>query len=157
MGTLNYRHARCLAEFLNLDHDLLYSVVFFIGNVEFKTPMPDNVLAKGLSNYIRRFTTPVLTPAKVMEIENQLKTPQAGATTSRSEHLESLKARYESVTICPKCGGTLIKRLAKRGAMAGNAFYGCANYPSVVIPEMASDLKRKCYRCSDYAPLTANG
>jgi restriction system protein len=30
----NYRHTRCLAEFLNLDHDLLHSVVFFIGNVE---------------------------------------------------------------------------------------------------------------------------
>jgi predicted RNA-binding Zn-ribbon protein involved in translation (DUF1610 family) len=30
---------------------------------------------------------------------------------------------------CPKCGGALIKRRAKRGAMAGNAFYGCANYP----------------------------
>jgi len=26
----NYRHTRCLAEFLNLDHDLLHSVVFFI-------------------------------------------------------------------------------------------------------------------------------
>jgi restriction system protein len=125
----NYRHTRCLAEFLNLDHNLLHSVVFFVGNVELKTPMPDNVLTKGLSNYIRRFTTPVLTPAQVVEIEHQLKTPQAGATMSRSEHLESLEARYESVTICPKCGGALIKRLAKRGAMAGNAFYGCANYP----------------------------
>ena len=39
----NYRHTRCLAEFFYLDHDLLHSVVFFIGNVELKTPMPDNV------------------------------------------------------------------------------------------------------------------
>jgi hypothetical protein len=54
----NYRHTRCLAEFLNLDHDLLHSVVFFIGDVELKTSLPDNVLIKGLSNYIRRFTTP---------------------------------------------------------------------------------------------------
>jgi restriction system protein len=28
----NYRHTRCLAEFLNVDHDLLHSVVFFIGD-----------------------------------------------------------------------------------------------------------------------------
>ena len=125
----NYRHTRSLAEFLKLDHDLLHSVVFFIGDVELKTPMPDNVLTKGLSNYIRRFTTPVLTTAQVVEIEHQLKTPQARAMVSRSEHLESLEARYESVTMCPKCGGALIRRLAKRGAMAGNAFYGCANYP----------------------------
>jgi restriction system protein len=39
----NYRHTRCLAEFLGLDHDLLRSVVFFI----------------------RKFTKPVLTPARV--------------------------------------------------------------------------------------------
>jgi restriction system protein len=125
----NYRHTRCLAEFLNLDHDLLHSVVFFIGDVELKTPMPDNVLTKGLSNYIRRFTTPVLTTAQVVEIEDQLQALKAGTTVSRSEHLQSLDRRHESVTTCPKCGGALIKRLAKRGAMAGNAFYGCANYP----------------------------
>jgi restriction system protein len=125
----NYRHTRCLAEFLSLDHDMLHSVVFFVGNVELKTPMPDNVLTKGLSSYIRRFTTPVLSPAKVAEIEHQLKTPHAGGRLGRSQHLESLEERYESVTICPKCGGELIKRLAKRGAMAGSTFYGCANYP----------------------------
>ncbi len=31
--------------------------------------------------------------------------------------------------ICPKCGGTLQLRVAKRGANAGNQFYGCSNYP----------------------------
>jgi restriction system protein len=126
----NYRHTRCLAEFLNLDHALLHSVIFFVGDVELKIPMPDNVLAKGLSNYISRFTTPVLTSAHVVEIEHQLKTCQAGSMVTRSNHLESLEERYESVTICPKCGGAMIKRLAKRGARAGNAFYGCARYPS---------------------------
>lgn len=30
---------------------------------------------------------------------------------------------------CPKCGGALIVRQAKRGAHAGNRFLGCANYP----------------------------
>jgi Nuclease-related domain len=66
----NYRHTRCVAEFLNLDHDLLHSVVFFIGDIELKTPMPDNVLTKGLSNYIKRFATPVLTIKLVVEIEH---------------------------------------------------------------------------------------
>jgi len=134
----NYRHTRCLAEFLNLDHHLLHSVVFFIGDIELKNSMPDNVLTKGLSNYIRRFTRPVLSPAKVLEVERRLKTLQAGTTVSRSEHLESMEARHESLTMCPKCGGELIKRLAKRGAMAGNAFYGCANYPTCGIRRMLS-------------------
>ncbi len=30
---------------------------------------------------------------------------------------------------CPKCGGTMIKRIAKQGANAGKAFWGCANFP----------------------------
>ena len=30
---------------------------------------------------------------------------------------------------CPVCSSTMIKRLAKRGANAGNAFWGCSKYP----------------------------
>ena len=31
--------------------------------------------------------------------------------------------------ICPRCGGRLVLRTAKRGAYAGNQFLGCSNYP----------------------------
>lgn len=31
--------------------------------------------------------------------------------------------------ICPKCGGTLVKRVARKGTYAGNEFWGCSNYP----------------------------
>lgn len=31
--------------------------------------------------------------------------------------------------ICPKCGGKLVLRTAKKGANAGNQFYGCSNFP----------------------------
>ena len=30
---------------------------------------------------------------------------------------------------CPKCGGAMIKRIAKQGANAGKAFWGCSNFP----------------------------
>ncbi|MEA2091798.1 MAG: topoisomerase DNA-binding C4 zinc finger domain-containing protein, partial [Campylobacterota bacterium] len=30
---------------------------------------------------------------------------------------------------CPKCGSELILRVARKGANAGNEFYGCSNYP----------------------------
>ena len=32
--------------------------------------------------------------------------------------------------ICPRCGGRLVLRTAKRGKYAGNQFYGCSNYPN---------------------------
>lgn len=31
--------------------------------------------------------------------------------------------------VCPRCGGKLVLRTAKRGEHAGNQFYGCSNYP----------------------------
>ena len=30
---------------------------------------------------------------------------------------------------CPRCGGKLVKRVARKGANAGSVFYGCENYP----------------------------
>ena len=30
---------------------------------------------------------------------------------------------------CPRCGSAMVKRVAKQGANAGNAFWGCASYP----------------------------
>ena len=38
--------------------------------------------------------------------------------------------RRESATpACPKCGGRMVQRVAKRGANAGNTFWGCKSYP----------------------------
>ena len=34
-----------------------------------------------------------------------------------------------SEDICPRCGGKLVKRVAKTGKYAGNNFMGCTNYP----------------------------
>lgn len=35
----------------------------------------------------------------------------------------------EEKLICPICGGELKLRIAKKGANAGNSFYGCSNFP----------------------------
>jgi len=31
---------------------------------------------------------------------------------------------------CPRCGGTMVKRIAKQGANAGNPFWGCTSFPA---------------------------
>ena len=31
--------------------------------------------------------------------------------------------------VCPRCGGQLVLRTAKKGENAGNQFYGCSNFP----------------------------
>lgn len=34
-----------------------------------------------------------------------------------------------AVPNCPRCGGAMVRRIAKQGGNAGNAFWGCASYP----------------------------
>ncbi|MEM9051881.1 MAG: nuclease-related domain-containing protein [Bacteroidota bacterium] len=53
----NYRHIKCLAEYLQLEESFFHSVVFFIGECSFKTSMPENVLNEGLSSYINSHQT----------------------------------------------------------------------------------------------------
>ena len=45
------------------------------------------------------------------------------------EKLEQSVRGDEEKIICPKCGAEMIKRVATKGANAGNAFYGCSNFP----------------------------
>ena len=42
---------------------------------------------------------------------------------------EPAMAATEAVPQCPTCGGPMVKRVARRGANAGKAFWGCAKYP----------------------------
>ena len=44
---------------------------------------------------------------------------------TESEQLEGQKAP----DVCPRCGGKLVLRTAKKGTNAGQQFYGCSNYP----------------------------
>jgi hypothetical protein len=125
----NYRHIKSLSEFLNIDDSLLHSVVFFIGDCTFKTPMPPNVINSGIVPYIREFKQVILTDEQVGDITARLLSVKQDKAFTHKTHMESIKGRYASKTTCPKCGGQLLKRTAKRGAHAGSSFLGCANYP----------------------------
>lgn len=39
------------------------------------------------------------------------------------------KMRGDNAPTCPKCGKTMVERIARQGANAGNAFWGCSGYP----------------------------
>lgn len=124
----NYRHTKALAEHLQVDHLKIHSIVFFIGDAELKTNLPPNVMISGLSSYIKGFDRVVLTENELVRYEEQLAGLQA-TSVSTTEHVSNLKERYSSSTTCPKCGGSLVKRTARRGSQAGTEFLGCANYP----------------------------
>lgn len=62
----------------------------------------------------------------------------------KAAHIENIKLKYqqteslepavkkadgETSRSCPRCGGKLVLRVAKKGDNAGKNFYGCSNYP----------------------------
>jgi restriction system protein len=55
------------------------------------------------------------------------------ALTKLVQGLQSTDLKQEivspAVPACPKCGGEMVQRLAKRGANAGKTFWGCRRYP----------------------------
>ena len=122
----NYRHIECLAEFLNLERRFLHSVVFFIGECEFKTPLPPNVLCSGLSSHIKSFNTVLLTQQQVLDFEWKLRDVKTSGGLTKSDHLASLSRRHASTDVCPRCGGRMVTRTAKN---SGNQFLGCSNFP----------------------------
>lgn len=57
---------------------------------------------------------------------------QHRAAPPASRSAEPVQPAHQSVPenpMCPVCSSTMIKRVAKRGANAGNAFWGCSKYP----------------------------
>ncbi|MBU1776538.1 MAG: NERD domain-containing protein [Gammaproteobacteria bacterium] len=144
----NYRHTKCLSEFLGVEHEKLHSVVMFWGETTFKTEMPANVLDKGYTSYIKSKTDLIFSDDDVDEIVEAIQTGKLPRTwATRKQHIASLKERHlkseakaEEVSppqpqagsdepICPLCNSPMVKRSAKRGANAGNQFWGCSRYP----------------------------
>ena len=119
----NYRHTKALAEFLGIERSKIHSVIMFWSECEFKTPMPPNVLDRGYSAHIKSKDKVLFTDEEVNKIYEAIKTgmlPKAWST--RRQHLDSLKERYSDKTTCPKCGGRLVLRTARKGDNVGGQF-----------------------------------
>lgn len=125
----NYRHTKCLSEFLGLNHDLFHSIVYFTGEAAFKTPMPANVMDRGLSSHIRGFSTVVFSESQVQEIALYIRVLKSDRTLNRGTHMQSLSERHASTILCPKCNSKLSVKTAKKGQYVGRNFFRCSSYP----------------------------
>ena len=125
----NYLHTKALASYFETDHANIHSVVFFIGeNAQLKTELPNNVMTHGLSAYIKSFQNNVFTNEDLDRFAKKIEQLR-GLNISTAEHVANLKSRHSSNSVCPRCGGVLKQRQAKRGKSAGSYFLGCSNYP----------------------------
>ena len=107
----------------------------FVGDSTFKTDMPDNVTyAGGYIRYIKSKREALLSQADVDEVIAQIESLrlQRGLATNR-QHVNHLRAKSEPPSShdpqCPKCGGGMVLRTARRGKNTGSVFWGCTNFP----------------------------
>src|SRR5438876_9409972 len=54
---------------------------------------------------------------------------RSSGNRSQTQKSAANTAASETVPHCPTCNALMVKRLARRGAGAGSAFWGCSNYP----------------------------
>jgi hypothetical protein len=65
----NYKHVKAIQALLGIDENAIHSLVVFVGDVQFKTAMPENVTqGVGYLQYIRSKTHTVFTPRDVSEM-----------------------------------------------------------------------------------------
>ncbi len=124
-----FRQKKILCEFLDLDESKVHTIVYFVGDCTFQTPMPENVIDSGLGTYIKEYQKRVLTPSYVDRLTLKLEHYVGESDLTTSDHLQSLQRRHSSNVVCPKCGSKLVERTVKNGSNIGSKFLGCETYP----------------------------
>ncbi|MGL4722363.1 MAG: NERD domain-containing protein [Desulfovibrionaceae bacterium] len=124
-----HRQKKILSEYLKITESLIQPIVFFVGDSEFKTELPSNVLDSDLASYIHTFNETRLSDSEIKRISNALSNLKSNTRISHQEHLDSLEERYTSEKVCPKCASGLVVRTVKDGSRKGSQFLGCTNFP----------------------------
>jgi restriction system protein len=130
----NYAHVKALESLLKLGSSSFHSMVVFVGDSTFKTPMPGNVrTSEDYLLYIQSFSAPIIDASVARKAVSQIQRArlEPSRKTTRN-HVFGLKARsaVSSVIQCPRCGGSMVLRTAKNGFRAGTRFWGCSRYPA---------------------------
>jgi len=128
-----FRQQAVLSEFLNIDKSKIQPVIYFVYDSVFATPLPQNVINYDVGNYIKTYQNVILSPENVNQIDLVLKNHITNSTLSTRDHLNSLRHRHTSTTVCPNCGSKLIERTSKKGVNASTKFLGCQNYPKCIF------------------------
>jgi hypothetical protein len=126
----NCGHIKALEAFLRVDPRVLHGMVVFRGSFKFKTPIPHGVRCHLYKSWVAEKRDVVLNDAAVDAIVSSLKSDAMHGWLAGRRHAKSVRARYSSDTVCPKCGGDMRVRTQRKGPQLGSQFLGCSNYPA---------------------------
>jgi restriction system protein len=73
----NYKHTQTLQSILGLEADKVFSLVVFVDDSDFKTPLPYNVVyTGGYIRYIKNKKQPILTNSEIWDIWDKIESGQ---------------------------------------------------------------------------------
>ena len=82
-----HRHKKVLSKYLSVKESSIQPVISFVGDVQFKTKLPSNVLRSGLSSYIKQFEEVIFSDDEVERITGLLSKVKSESKISKSEHI----------------------------------------------------------------------
>ncbi len=140
----NYKHVKTLQKLLNLKDEQIHSLVVFVGDSTFKTPMPENVTyGYGYIRYIKSKTRRVLSSSEVTEIIKKIGSgrlvPSFKTHREHVANVQKIKSDKQNAVICSDCGAKMVLRTAKKGQAAGEKFWGCSAYPKCTATKPYSE------------------
>nr|WP_319396328.1 NERD domain-containing protein [uncultured Desulfobacter sp.] len=130
----NYKHVKTLEGLLGLPADCFHSVIVFMGNCKFKTPMPANVVFP--LEYIGYVKSKLIHRLEDEQVEQVVQAIELGrfdrslkTHVDHARHVKKVVAEKQQANRCPKCGSPLVVRIVKKGPNAGSQFLGCSGFP----------------------------
>ena len=124
--TQNYSHIKALQELLGLKKELFIPIVCISNNKEINTNCNNVVPIYKLIRLILSYNDCILNDKeKIYEYIKENNITDENIRQLHIDRIKESKKKYDP-TICPKCGGELLKRKAKKRRYT---FIGCSNYP----------------------------
>ena len=129
-----YAHVYAIKKILNKWSYLpVVPIVVFTGNANLSNVTTENhvVYDDNLLDTIMGYKASYLSDSDLDNVANILTQNNIRSSVDNKTHVRNIRAaqrdsdRKISSGICPRCGGTLVKRTGKYGS-----FYGCSNYPN---------------------------
>jgi hypothetical protein len=134
-----YKHTKTMEDVFGLEPGKMFSIVVFVGECAFATPMPDNVIYGGrYIRYIKSKTEVLLTDTEMQQIIQQIADghlePSLKNHLRHAQHVrETMAAKYEpdvsAAKLCPECGSTMVLLTVEIGPEPGSQFWGCSTFP----------------------------
>lgn len=128
----NYAHVRALKSILKIKEDEKFiSIVAFANACDIKVKTKKHVIyINQIRKVIDTYKTTIFSEEEMKNIASKILKNNIDSFKNRREHVSNIKSRVNENNrkvasgLCPKCGGTLVKRNGKYGS-----FLACSNFP----------------------------